>query len=246
MDDVQFVMKSKILMAELKKREDVIERFNALINKNNPNSGKPLHEEEWMDLTQLIEDLFGDLLEKKILNIYDLDTIGSKTKNMAIEQLRLLSQMHENIVPIINNTNAPTFLRCYLLLTLYLNSYEAITSYLDHFAQKVNTYLKSIGKPAFDASNSDSKTAFLKTFSHYNTKYSNLTVDLNPDLRGSIAHLKFNIIDDGKFVYFKYLKAKYSIEDLGMSVARLAHMIHSLLFVSAKIQANYLQSLVKQ
>ncbi|MBU0953568.1 MAG: hypothetical protein KKA90_04065 [Nanoarchaeota archaeon] len=201
---------------ELEVRESVVERFNHLLETECLQGVKFKDDPHLMEILEKYEKLFKKLINNGILTHSDFELRATKEKEQILYSMDFLSKTgSEMVLPLINSDNITRKSKIYLCGTLYQWTYEVICEYLRYSAIKINQHHEKKRKATTSEKRiNESTKSCLDVFFRHDPDFKNVLGDLDPDIRSSFAHMKFRTLDDDKYVYCKYGKKKYKLEEL--------------------------------
>ncbi len=228
----------------IKYLEDKMASFDELMKER-----KVSDDEKMAQSYEHYEKMIRKLIADGVLTIRDMNFIETHAKEQDAQNILTLAKIGDEIVPFINSPDVfSDRAKCFLAASLYQASYEAVFLILRNISLTINAYhFKETGKKIkSDKDIRESTSACIKVLSTYYEKFRDVFDFLNPDIRGSIAHWTWAILDEGKTLHFKRGNIKIGKEELGMYVARTGMLLNIIFNVSTKLQLERSRALMKQ
>jgi hypothetical protein len=241
----------KILEQSIADKKEIVARLTEMENVVVNVDRVPLREDtKYIRYKNLFEELIKKMIADGKIDATNLDFKDAVGKpKMTLIAMERLAHIGSELADIINPDGISKYLKCFLILKLIEADHETIGEYIKPFAQKIQECESEDIKCECCGSlleRERSIKARLKVLTNYDHRFSELFEYLEIDIRGSISHERYEILDNGDKVVFGMCdkeKRDYTLFELAKVNMYLSSLLNIILAISAKIQLEELEKI---
>lgn len=196
-------------------------------------------DKKYLEQKVLFEILIRKMLSDEKISILNLDFKDAMGKEkLVLLGMGRLSRIDSELSQVVNSNSISDYVKCFIILKLLETNYGVFGAYLKPFAQKIEPHTN------LEENGVESVQIILDVLKRYDPRFDKLFEDLRLDIRGSIAHEHYEILDDGKKVTFKMHsnpKSEYSLIELARINSYQTMMFNFIMVIHSQIQLEYLK-----